>query len=536
MQPNLHKLTFLLIISFLSSCRPDENQFVRPNPQILALNASPAVTQEQGLPVDVEFELRAAAGLQKLEVFKDDELYDAQEFRDELLTTYNFNYTVDQSLPDNTVVNFRFSLTDRNGNQAPDYTLQVKAGPPFEVEDFTVGDKTFRRIKGRINRDLTLETGTDYLLDSIVSVEGNRTLTIQPGVTVYMRTFPGNTDSRLVITQGSRLVAEGTKDQPIVFTSDRTITGKAAPGDWGGIMLYGRAPVNQGQTVLEEGFRYGGSNPADNSGSLRYVRNEYGGKNDIDGFTVLGVGSGTVMDYLQVYRCTDNAFRFKGGNANLKHLVCTGFAAYGLWAEHGWRGLGQFWVFHTDVAATIIPVNFHNQARSVEMRNDRNDFRLTPATYAYLSNLTLIGNGSTAEAGTRRGIRIRRGAMGIVRNIIVTNFPDDGVRVEDVEPARLDNGTMLLADVRSFGNRRNWNQQALEYFLPGTQFNLSENPVPGISPTDFVGSVPSPFNPRTLPSVGGWFDSAPYIGAVQNAANDWTADGAWCRDLSGSIR
>jgi hypothetical protein len=394
----------------------------------------------------------------------------------------------------------------------------------------------WKKIKGRINRDLTLEAGQAYLLDSIVSVEDNRTLTILPGTTVYMRTFPGETDSRLVITQGSRLVAEGTKDEPIVFTSDRVLTGNPAPGDWGGILFYGRAPVNQGQTVLENGFRYGGINPNDNSGRLRYVRNEYAGKNGFDGFEMLGVGSGTLLDYIQVYRCADNAFRLKGGNANVKHLVCTGFWAYGLWAEHGWRGSGQFWVFHTDVAATIIPVNFHNQARSVELRNDRNNFLLPPATYAYLSNITMIGNGSTAEAGTRRGIRVRRGSMGIIHNLIVSNFPDDGVRVEDVEPGRLTDGTMVLGDVRAFNNRRDYNQQALEFFLPRPEFNLSDTPVPGISPQNFVGSVPSTFNPRQLPSVGSWFDPAPFIGAVENEASDWTADGEWCRDLNGMIR
>jgi hypothetical protein len=396
--------------------------------------------------------------------------------------------------------------------------------------------RPLKRVKGRINRDFVLQAQHEYLLDSIVSVENNKTLTIEPGTTIYMRTFANDTDSRLVISRGSRLVAEGTSDKPIVFTSDKVLTGNPAPGDWGGILVYGRAPVNQGQTVLEGGFEYGGTLPNDNSGSLRYVRNEFAGKSTIDAMQMLGVGAGTSLRYLQVYKCADNAFRFKGGTADVKYLVCTGFWAYGLWAEHGWRGRGQFWVFHTDVAATIVPVNFKNQARSIELRNDDSNPNLTPATYGYLSNITMIGNGSTPNDGTRRGFRARRGAMGIFRNMIVTNFPDDGVRVEEVAQAKLDDGTTLLADTRSFGNRRNWNQQAADYFLPNAGFNLSDQAVPGISATSFVGATASPFDPAANAAFGSWFTSAPFIGAVQNSATDWTAEGSWCRDLNGNIR
>jgi hypothetical protein len=534
--PTSHFLLLAFSLLFLA-CQRDKNEFIRPQPQILPLSVPAVFVQEQGLPVELLFELRSSAGLRRLEVFRNGEPYANRDFTDELLVTYEFNYTVDQSLPDGTEVTFRLALTDRAGNQAQDFSFRVQAGPPFRIEDVSRFGKNLKRIRGRINRDTTLTADFEYLMDSTVSVEGNRTLTIGPGTTVYMRTYPESpVVSQLVITQGSRLVAEGTQENPIVFTSDRVLTNQAAPGDWGGVLFYGRAPTNQGQVVLEEGFRYGGTRPNDNSGRLRYVRNEYAGKNNVDAFQMLGVGAATTLDYLQVYRCADNAFRFKGGNANLKHFVGTDFWSYGVWAEHGWRGAGQFWVFQTDVAATIIPVNFKNQARSIELRNDANDFRLQPATYAYLSNITMIGNGNAAEDGTRRGMRIRRGAMGLVRNIIVTNFPDDGVRVEDVDPPRLTDATMLLANVRAFTNRRNWNQQALEYFLPQPQFDLSEQPVPGISARSFVGSVPSSFNPRSFPGVGSWFDPAPYIGAVENAANDWTAQGRWCRNQDGTIR
>ena len=364
-------------------------------------------------------------------------------------------------------------------------------------------------------------------------MEGNSNLTIEAGTTIFMRSFTDQQVSSLAITQGSKLIAPGTKDAPIVFTSDRTLIDAATGEDWGGIYLYGKSSTNQGATVFQEGFIYGGAVDNDNSGSLRYVRIEHAGKQGIDALNFLGVGSATQLSFIQIFKCGDNGIRFKGGTADIKNIVVTDHAAYGLWAEHGWRGRGQFWVFQTSIAATIIPVNFKNQARSVELRNDRNNFLLSPATYTQLSNITMIGNGSTDADGTRRGIRVRRGAMGVIHNIIATNFPDDAVRVEDVAQDKLEDGTMVLGNARSFTNKTNYEEQAEIYFLPRSEFNLSEEPVPGITPDNYVGSAPSSFNPNSLDS---WFVSAPYIGAIMNAASDWTADGTWCKNADGTIR
>lgn len=518
------------------SCGPDDNVFIREAPSILATSVPPIYIQEQNQPVTFDLELRAIGGLSELTVKKNGEIFEVRNFTDALLSIYTFNYVVESNLADGTLVRFTFELTDKAGKEANPLTINVRVGPPFEITDDVVFNTSVKRVKGRINRDLTLTANTIYWLDSIVSVEGNRTLTIEAGTRVLMRTYNNNIDSRLVITQGSKIIANGTKDAPIVFTSDRILAGTAATGDWGGVYLYGRAPTNQASTVFEDGFRYGGSATNDNSGSLQFVRIEYAGKESIDAITLLGVGDATILDYIQIFRCFDQAFRLKGGRVNVKHLVCTGHSGYGLWAEHGWIGKGQFLIFDTDVAATIVPVNFQNQARSVELRNDASNFNLQPATYVRLSNITMIGNGSAIENGTRRGLRVRRGAMGLIHNVICTNFPDDGVRVEDVTPANLANGTMVLGNTRSFGNRENYDEQAEDFFLVRPEFNLSTEPVPGITLGNFVGSLPTAFDPRFATGFDSWFDSAPFIGAVRDAASDWTADGTWCRNLDGTIR
>ena len=153
-----------------------------------------------------------------------------------------------------------------------------------------------------------------------------------------------------------------------------------------------------------------------------------------------------------------------------------------------------------------------------------------------MSNITMIGNGNTDLDGTRRGFRVRRGAAGLFHNMIATNYPDDAVRVEDLPLERLDNGEMEIGHIHAWSNKTNYEELAETYFLPRAEFLLRETPVPGITPGNFVGSLPSPFDPAADPRFGNWFTPAPFIGAIENAENDWTADGNWCKNQDGSLR
>lgn len=524
------------LIWAIFGCRQDANEFPRLGPELRPFVPTEVFKQERDLTVAFDLELRALNGLSELRVYKDELLYDQQTYEpNDLIATYPLAYQV-ENLPDGSRITFRFELTDQQGMEATPYAFEVEVGPPFSITDDELNGQPVKRVSGRINRDITFSAAHRYLLDGLVSVEGNRTLTIAPGTKVLALAFDDARDSRLAITQGSRLVAAGTADQPIVFTSSRTLEGSAQWGDWAGIFLYGRAPTNQGASVFEEGFTYGGNQLNDNSGQIRYIRIEYAGKNDADAIQFYGVGSATLLSHICIWNCYDNGVRFKGGAADLKYLAVIDHGAYGLWAEHGWRGRGQFWVFQTQIAATIIPVNFNNIARCVELRNDGSNFLLQPATYAKLANITMIGNGNTDLDGTRRGLRCRTGAMGLLKNIIATNFPDDAVRVEDVPQEQLENGTMQLAHVRAFANRSDFDELAEDYFAPEPAFDVNTDPVPGITPDNFVGSVPSPFDPANDPSFGAWFDSAPFIGAIKDPANDWTSVGNWVKNQDGSIR
>ena len=150
-----------------------------------------------------------------------------------------------------------------------------------------------------------------------------------------------------------------------------------------------------------------------------------------------------------------------------------------------------------------------------------------------LSNLTLIGNGyeSNQNKGTRRGLRVRRGARGLLYNAIVTEFPNDGVRVEDLPEETL-GSSMIIDNIHSYNNAINWGQEAEKFFFKSGKYNLKEEAVAGISTTNFAGSVTSSYDPKTMDA---WFVSARYIGAV-NPSDDWTTGGSWFKNADGSLR
>ena len=138
--------------------------------------------------------------------------------------------------------------------------------------------------------------------------------------------------STLVITRGAKIIADGTQTEPIVFTSFQP-AGSRAPGDWGGIIVCGKSTINDpaGSRLAEGGIDpvkglYGGTDPNDNSGIIRYVRIEYAGiaylpNNETDGLTMGGVGLGTTIDYVQVSHGGDDSFEWFGGTVNCKHII-----------------------------------------------------------------------------------------------------------------------------------------------------------------------------------------------------------------------
>ncbi|WP_218849840.1 hypothetical protein [Winogradskyella vidalii] len=522
-----------LVLSLVACERESDFTYAAPS-LITSYEGNTTVIQEPGNEVYLDFKLQAASGLSSFVVHKDGALYYEQAFIEgEISYDYEFNYIVpeDSELGDEST--FTFLLLDNEGREVSySYTIQVNV--TFSETEEDINGTSVIKLKGKSNNDYLMEANLVYLIDSTFSIENNSRLTIEPGTNVYFKTYDNDIVSRLMIARGSRIQAEGTAESPIIFTSDKLLYNETpTTEDWGGIYLFGQAPTNAGATILDAGFLYGGNIPNDSSGRLSYVRIEYTGKDGSNALNMFGVGSNTQIDHIHVYRNENIAFRLKGGRVNLKYIAGIGHGGYGVWAEHGWQGNGQFWIFQTDIAATLVPVNYWNQARSIEMRNDEGNFLKEPRTRFQISNVTLIGNGYTddVDSGTRRGVRIRRGAHGVLQNLAVTEFPNDGVRVEDLDIDELGD-TMILDHTRAFNNNINYEQEAESFFLDNPDFDVTTGNS-GVTLNNFVGSVESSFNPIEL---GNWFSEASFIGAVENTSNDWTTEGNWFKNLDGTIR
>jgi len=253
-------------------------------------------------------------------------------------------------------------------------------------------------VTGIISSNTTWTRNNVYLLNGVVYVDTLVTLTIEAG-TVIRGNFFDKTSS-LIVQRGAKLNANGTQCNPIVFTSNRAV-GDRAKGDWGGVILLGRALNNVGNTVLIEGLNantirnyHGGNVPADNSGSLKYVRIEYGGfilsgSNEINGLTMGSVGSGTTIDNVQCSFIDDDAFEWFGGAVNCKHLVAYRCVDDNFDTDNGYSGFNQYLLGVKD--PSIADVVTGGSSEGFESDNDVNGSGRLPKTSATFYNVTEIG-------------------------------------------------------------------------------------------------------------------------------------------------
>jgi hypothetical protein len=294
--------------------------------------------------------------------------------------------------------------------------------PPPETSGFTcTGDVC--TVTGPILTDTTFTADRSWVLKGGVFVGDDAnpsaaptTLTIEPGTTVFGDTA---TLSFLLITRGSRIVAEGTRDAPIVFTSAGD-AGSRIRGHWGGLIINGQAPVNgcSGDPCTLQGEAgtgtYGGADVNDDSGVLKFVRIEFPGKliddeNELNGLALQGVGAGTEIDFIQVHKAADDCVEFFGGTVDARHIVCTGTGDDAIDWTFGWTGRAQF-----------IVAQQHDDAgeRGIEADNNEDNFALAPLSSPVLANVTLIG----ASDDANNGIKLRRGTQAAIHNALVVGF------------------------------------------------------------------------------------------------------------------
>ncbi|RPD48203.1 MULTISPECIES: T9SS C-terminal target domain-containing protein [Chitinophagaceae] len=310
-------------------------------------------------------------------------------------------------------------------------TLTACTKDEDEDEDL-IDPPTNSVLTGSLTESRTLTADKKWTLKGYVYVPNGVTLTIEPGTTVVSDVTE---KGALCIERGGKIIANGTADKPIVFTSGKA-EGSRAPGDWGGVVILGRATTNRTSTpVIEGGLDrpYGGNDDNDNSGSLKYVRIEYAGvaafaNSEINGLTLGGVGSGTTLENIQIVYGNDDAYEFFGGTVNAKYLVAYATADDDFDFDFGYRGKIQFGVAMRDPQF----VDNGDAGNGVEADNDGTGSTAAPFTKPVLSNFTWIGpnNASGTLANHNFGNRWRRAAQFVVRNSVLLGWQKAGLSIE----------------------------------------------------------------------------------------------------------
>ncbi|QMU26947.1 T9SS C-terminal target domain-containing protein [Adhaeribacter radiodurans] len=414
-------------------------------------------------------------------------------------------------------------------------------------------------VEGSTAQDFTFSASKKYLLKGFVYVQSGATLTIEPGTIIK-----GDKASKatLIIERGGKIMAEGTSSKPIVFTSAQ-VKGSRKSGDWGGIILLGDAPINlpNGTGKIEGGVdrEYGGTNATDNSGSLKYIRIEFGGiafqpDNEINGLTLGGVGSGTTLDYIQVSHSGDDSFEWFGGTVNAKHLVAYKTVDDMFDTDNGFSGKLQFLVGMSDPAVADV-----SGSNGFESDNDAQGSAATPKTSATFSNVSLFGPKANPEAAAtdynsnfKRGMHIRRNSSISVYNTLVAGWPtglllDDQSGNSSTTEANATSGSLKIKNVVIAGS----GSKALTVFAgdatvtpnkPASTFDLAaffnatgnNNSLIADYATLNLLNAFNQTAPNFLPAAGSvllttgattgldpFFENANYVGAF--GTTDWTA-------------
>lgn len=385
--------------------------------------------------------------------------------------------------------------------------------------------------------NVTWSKDTVYILDGLVFVNSGQTLTIEAGTIIKGRSGQGEDASALIVARGGKLMANGTAAEPIIFTAEADNTnrnvdgeligsdqlGLTTAGQWGGLIVLGNSSLNSspGESAIEGistdetrglyGAINGVTNDADNSGVIRYISIRHGGTNigadnEINGFTLGGVGSGTEIDYVEVIANKDDGIEFFGGTANVKHALVANCGDDSFDYDEGFRGFGQFWV-------SVNPGDRHGEHDGGTNPETAEPFA-TPTIY----NATYIG-------GSRSRITFRDNAGGFYRNSIFESFGNsNAIDVEDLSEGDDSRGQFeagrLVIENNIFAN----SGTSLVVYSSGDASIADASNTTSGTLVNVGNPVPATVNAATDLPTEAWFTAAPYKGAFEatNWAQGWT--------------
>ncbi len=453
-------------------------------------------------------------------------------------------------------------------------TGATDSGPGFDAQDpCSNPNKPLVEIKGDITTNLTLKCDQDYMIIGRVAITPPFTMTIGPGTTIYgdpRVDVATNSVGTLVVPPGSRLVAVGTADSPVIFTSGKkkggvyVADGGVTAGDWGGIYMFGEAPINTPtglaeKTSLAPWGKYGGSKPANDSGRLEYVRIEYAGAKLPDGqdgtsLDLGGVGDQTTIDHVMVRFSANDCYEVLGGRVNLKHILCQYPADDGIAWDNGWTGKVQFLVVQGRPG-------IDDSANGLQGRSGAPP--ATPVSDPIIYNATFAGQNISPGATQQFGVRVESYSRLHLYNAIISgwlatlDFRGTSVPVDvgDGGPGGIEfrnsvansnlQANVAYDEVQTTGGTSNplfdddngFDEKAW-WLLPSNQ-NSEANPAlpklfdpisPVFANSTSLGAVWSGNNgdPHAVaPPNDGFFDhTAQYIGAFKDSADTW-AKGKW---------
>ncbi|MFW6259383.1 MAG: hypothetical protein ACOC1R_00470 [Tangfeifania sp.] len=300
-------------------------------------------------------------------------------------------------------------------------------------------DRRILRDDGSGTGTVTWNNEKEHLLEGFVFVNDGQVLTIEPGTVIRFRAGQAENASALIVARGGKIIANGTKEEPIIFTSENDdlhgSVDKEERGLWGGLIILGNAPLNvsggeervEGIPYFEQRGIFGGSDEDDDSGILRYVSIRHGGTNigegnEINGLTLGGVGNKTEIDYLEVISNADDGVEIFGGTVNLKNIVVSGCSDDAFDYDLGWSGNGQFWL---GIENDFVGDNL------IEAGGGTDPVIGFPNSLPNIFNATLIGNGLTGNGSLAV---FERFAGGVIANSVLMNDPN-GIVLEVTDGA-----------------------------------------------------------------------------------------------------
>ncbi len=409
-----------------------------------------------------------------------------------------------------------------------------------------VGGKSICSLTGTITSNTRLNSNFVYQLEGAVfvgeDVGGDAAapdaaattaiLTIDAGTTI----FGASGEDYLVISRGSQIRSNGTASAPVNMTSRDEVFGTADLATdralWGGLIINGRAPINDcidataigGTADCEKSGEgssglFGGNSATDNSGNLFYTRVSFAGnlindEDELNGIAFQGVGNGTQVDFIQVHNNADDGVEFFGGTVNVKHVVLTGNGDDSMDWTDGWTGKAQF---------VIVDQSDDAGDRGIEGDNRSSNNTLLPRSNPTVSNFTFVG-GASGDTG----MVIRAGTAGSFLNGLITGFQDAGVDIDSDETAvQATAGNVTFDSMLVVGNAENLETDddngdaatvaafaaGANNVTTGTTSVSDEQYVPGATDTTTTATDPSTIDP--------FFDAATYVGAVEDADDTW---------------